>query len=217
MSLKNKIIRRPFSYKFFNATIIIAVINILIYAFQYINPRLYYYIYQFGGLSVYMVDQAHTYWQFVTYMFIHGNLEHVLLNMFGLVMFGITIEKAIGSKEFLLFYFLSGILSGVLSYLIYKFTHNPYIYLIGASGAVYAILFAYAVFFPRSIIYLWWVIPVRAPIMVLIYTVIELGSQLFYRGSGIAHMTHLFGFLTAYLYFVIRMGIHPIKVWKDYR
>ena len=129
-------------------------------------------------------------------------------------MFGLTIEKAIGSREFLLFYFLCGILSGVLSYLVYKFTNNYYSILIGASGAVYSILFAYAVFFPRSIIYLSWVIPVPAPVMVILYTIIELGSQIFYINSGIAHFTHLFGFLTAYLYFVIRMGIHPIKVWK---
>ncbi len=129
-------------------------------------------------------------------------------------MFGLTIEKAIGSREFLLFYFLCGILSGVLSYLVYKFTNNYYSILIGASGAIYSILFAYAVFFPRSIIYLWWVIPVPAPVMVILYTIIELGSQIFYINSGIAHFTHLFGFLTAYLYFVIRMGIHPIKVWK---
>lgn len=192
----------------------IAVINIVIYAISYINPTLYNYIYHYCGLSVLAIDKYHFYWQFLTYMFVHGSLEHVILNMLCFICFGISIEKAIGSKEFLLFYFLCGILSGALSYLVYKFTNNYYVILIGASGAVYSILFAYAVFFPRSIIYLWWVIPVPAPVMVILYTIIELGSQLFYRNSGIAHLTHLFGFLTAYLYFVIRMGIHPIKVWK---
>ncbi|MCR5062224.1 MAG: rhomboid family intramembrane serine protease [Treponema sp.] len=214
MTLKNKFFRKPFKYTFFNATIVIALINIAIYSISYIRPELYNYIYQYCGLSVLAIDKYHFYWQFFTYMFVHGSFQHVFLNMLGFVMFGLTIEKAIGSREFLLFYFLCGILSGVLSYLVYKFTNNYYSILIGASGAIYSILFAYAVFFPRSIIYLWWVIPVPAPVMVILYTIIELGSQIFYINSGIAHFTHLFGFLTAYLYFVIRMGIHPIKVWK---
>jgi membrane associated rhomboid family serine protease len=60
----------------------------------------------------------------------------------------------------------------------------------------------------------WGIIPIPAPILVLIYTIIELGSQ-FFTVSNVAHFTHLFGFLTAWLYFVIRMGIHPIKIWKN--
>lgn len=134
--------------------------------------------------------------------------------MLGLLVFGLPLEKAIGSKEFCLFYMVTGALSGVFSYLVYKFTGYYNIVLLGASGAVYAVLFAYAVFFPRSIIYIWGFIPVPAPVMVLIYAIIELGSQ-FFTTSNVAHMTHLFGFLAAWLYFVIRMRIHPLKIWKN--
>jgi len=154
------------------------------------------------------------YWQFITYMFLHSNKSHVFFNMIGLLVFGLPLEKAIGSREFTLFYFVTGALSGVFSYLLYKFTGNYGVVLLGASGAIYAVLFAYAVFFPRSIIYIWGLIPVPAPILVLIYAIIELGSQLF-TTSNVAHMTHLFGFLAAWLYFVIRMRIHPLKIWKD--
>lgn len=186
----------------------------MLFLFRYVSPSLYYYFYTLGALNVRIIDSYHFYWQFVTYMFIHGSLEHVLLNMLCLVCFGIQVEKAIGSKEFLLFYFVCGILSGVFSYLVYKLTGNYNVSLVGASGAIYSVMLAYAVLYPRSVIYIWWIIPVPAPIMVILYAIIELGSQIFLRNSGVAHLTHLFGFFTAYLYFLIRMGIHPIKVWK---
>ena len=84
----------------------------------------------------------------------------------------------------------------------------------GASGAIYAVLFAYAVCFPRSKLYVWGILPVPAPILVLVYAIIEIVEQ-FISSSNIAHMTHLFGFAAAWLYFLIRMGIHPIKIWKN--
>ena len=126
----------------------------------------------------------------------------------------LQVEKAIGSKEFTIFYLLCGIVSGALSFAVYVFMGEYRVFLLGASGAVYAVLFAYAVVFPRSIIFIWGFIPVPAPLLVLIYAGIEFFSQ-FNPGSNVAHMTHLFGFLAAWLYFVIRMGIHPVKIWKN--
>ena len=154
------------------------------------------------------------YWQFATYMFVHGSFSHLFFNMLGLLVFGLQVEKTIGSKEFLLFYFLTGIFSGLCSFGYYYFTGQFNVSLLGASGAVYSILFAYAVLYPRSTFLVWGIIPIPAPILVLIYTIIELGSQIF-TNSNVAHYTHLFGFFTAWLYFVIRMGIHPIKIWKN--
>ena len=144
----------------------------------------------------------------------HQNISHLFFNMVGLLIFGLSLERAIGSKEFLLFYLITGTLSGVFSFLVFKFTGQYRVFLIGASGAIYAVLFAYAVFFPRSIIYIWGIIPLPAPLMVVLYAIIELGSQ-FFSSDNVAHLTHLFGFLSAWLYFVIRMGIHPVKVWKN--
>ena len=115
----------------------------------------------------------------------------------------------------MLFYLVCGALSGFFSFLVYRFTGQYRVFLLGASGAIYSVLFAYAVFFPRSVILVWGIIPVPAPVMVLIYAIIELGSQFLGSRGNVAHMTHLFGFLAAWLYFVIRMGIHPIKIWKN--
>ncbi|MCQ2591651.1 MAG: rhomboid family intramembrane serine protease [Treponema sp.] len=203
-------IRRPFKYVYFNATLWLILSNVLVYGLCFIFKNLEYYLSMNVGLVIY----KKMFWQFVTYMFVHGNISHILFNMLALLIFGFAVEKAIGSKEFLLFYFVCGILSGFLSFVVYYFTGSFRVFLMGASGAIYSILFAYAVIFPKSKLYIWGVIPIPAPILVAIYTIIEIVGQ-FLSASNIAHMTHLFGFLVAWLYFVIRMKIHPIKIWRS--
>lgn len=213
--MKNKLlIRRPFPYVYKRVTFGIILINFLIFAIQYVSPELFKYLYFYGSMNPLLVIKNHCYWQFVTYMFMHYDVSHILCNMLGLFCFGLQLERAIGSKEFLLFYLLCGTISGVLSFLVYCYTGNYNIFLLGASGAIYAVLFAYAVFFPRSVIMIWGIIPIPAPILVLLYTLIEIGSQFLGAKSNVAHFTHLFGFLAALLYIIIRMGINPFKVWK---
>lgn len=203
-------IGKPFKYSYFHATLCLIIINIIIYLLTRIEPTFCAYL----GMNPILVIKYKMFWQFITYMFVHQNMSHIFCNMLGLLFFGVSLEKSIGSKEFLLFYFFCGILSGVLSFAVYFFTGTFRVSLIGASGALYAVLFAYAVFFPRSIIYIWGIIPVPAPILVFIYALIELGSQFIGVRASVAHMTHLFGFLAAYLYIQIRMGINPFKIWK---
>ena len=86
--------------------------------------------------------------------------------------------------------------------------------LVGASGAIYGILLAFATIFPKSRIYVWFVLPVPAPILVIAYAAIEFFSQ-FTSTSNVAHYTHLAGFAVAFFYFVVRFGVNPIKVWRD--
>lgn len=213
---KNKfILRRPFPYEYKRSALLIIFINFVIFGIGFLYPQLNEYIHYFGSMNPVLVEKHHMYWQFITYMFVHGNISHIVFNMLALLVFGLNLEKAIGSKEFVWFYFVCGALSGFFSFLVYRYTGQTRVFLLGASGAVYALLFAYAVFFPRSIIFIWGIIPVPAPVLVLIYALLEIGSQFFGSGSNVAHMTHLFGFLAAWLYFVIRMGIHPIKIWKQ--
>ena len=215
MSQRNKLfLNRPFKYTYTRITLAIILVNFLIFALSYLYPNFYVYAYYYGALNVLRVDKGHMFWQFLSYLFLHSNTSHVFFNMIGLLVFGPPLERAIGSKEFTLFYLVTGALSGFFSYLVYRYTGNYRAVLLGASGAIYAVLFAYAVFFPRSVIFIWGLIPVPAPILVLIYAIIEVGSQLF-TVSNVAHLTHLFGFLAAWLYFVIRMRIHPLKIWKD--
>jgi len=210
MSLLRKI-RTPFRYSFNSVSFYIIGINILIYLLTSMNPNLYNYL----SLNVINVVRNSMFWQFLTYMFVHGGLSHLVFNMLGLLFFGLTLERAIGSKEFLLLYLVSGFLCGVFSFAVYYFSGNYRVFLLGASGAIYAVLLAYAVVFPRSQIFIWGILPIPAPILIGIYAGIEIFNQFLSVRSGVAHMTHLAGFACAWLYIRIRMGISPWKVWKD--
>jgi len=204
------IIRKPFRYTYFNATFVIIGINIAMFLLTMIMPRLQIIL----GLSVVGTIGYHWWWQVVTYMFIHGGYSHIIFNMLGLFFFGVMVEKALGSKEFLLLYFLCGTLDGLVSLAVYYFTGQYTAFLIGASGALYSVLLVYAVIYPRSVISIWGIIPVPAPILVIAYAVIELFSQ-FFVSDNIAHLTHLTGFAIAWIYLFVRMGLHPVKIWKE--
>lgn len=213
--MKQLFFQKPFKYSFQRATIGIVALNVLIFILQFVTPGIYRYIYAYGALSVGGFFGNHMFWQVLSYMFLHQNPSHLFFNMFGLLIFGLNLERAIGSKEFVLMYILCGVFSGIFSVVVYLFTGQYYVFLLGASGAIYAILFAYAVVYPRSVIYIWGILPLPAPLMVGIYALIEIGSQFLGRGANVAHMTHLFGFFAAFLYFIIRMRINPFKVWKN--
>jgi membrane associated rhomboid family serine protease len=142
-------------------------------------------------------------------MFFHGDLSHILFNMFALFVFGAPLERYIGSREFLLYYFVTGILAGVFSFGAYFFTGAYYVALMGASGAIFAVQLAYAVFFPQSIIYIWGILPLRAPVMVLGFTALEIVMMVTGMGGNVAHVTHLAGFGFGWLYFHVRFGIRP--------
>ena len=129
-------------------------------------------------------------WTLVTYMFLHGGFMHILFNMLGLYFFGPRVEQRIGSPRFFALYMISGITGGLLSF------YNPIVPIIGASGAVFGVLLAYARFWPRDQILIWGIIPVEVRWLVLIYTAISLLGL----GGGVAHYAHLGGFLGAFLY-----------------
>jgi len=205
--------QKPFPYKFFNATLYLVGINLVVFLLTFRFPQFMYYL----SLCPAMLITRKWAWTFVTYMFVHGSMQHLFFNMLALFVFGIQLERAIGSREFLLFYFICGIFSGLCSFGAYMATGQYGVFLMGASGAIYALLLAYAVVFPRSIIYIWGLIPVPAPLLVLIYAIIEIFSEVTGRNGGTAHLAHLFGFLGAILYFVIRMKINPFKIWKNNR
>ncbi|MBL7006202.1 MAG: rhomboid family intramembrane serine protease [Spirochaetia bacterium] len=211
--MNTSILRKKFPYTFNNMTLILIGINVVLFFLSSTNQKVIYY----GSMIPVFILRDHFYWQFVTYMFFHANITHLLFNMLGLFFFGSQVEKRIGSWEFLLFYLLTGILAGIFSYAVYIWTGNYVVILMGASGAVYAVLLAFAVFFPFARIFIFGIIPVQAPVLVVIYTIIEVFSQVSGRNSNIAHLTHLAGFGFAYLYILIRMGVNPIEVWKRTR
>ena len=203
--MRNSILRKPFNYSYSNITFVIIGINILVFFMNLMFPKSRYYL----AMIPSWILNRHTYWQFITYMFVHGNMTHILFNMLGLFFFGASVERRMGSREFLLFYLLTGTLAGIFSYIVYYLSGNDVV-LLGASGAVFAVLLAYAVYYPDSRIFIFGILPVKASVMVIGYTVIELFSQFSGSGGGVAHLTHLAGFAFAFLYFLIRLGLNPL-------
>jgi membrane associated rhomboid family serine protease len=207
---RTSLIRRPFGYSFHNLSIWLIAINVLVLALEYLVP------YTLGYLAMTPVlVLSGFFWQPFTYMFVHDphSLTHILVNMLGLLFFGTAIEREMGSKEFILYYLLTGFLAGLFSFAAYLFMGGADIPLLGASGAIFAVLLAFATLQPNSQILIWGIIPVRAPVMVLGYAAIELGSQIMSSRSGVAHLTHLAGFAFGWLYFLARFGVNP---WRRF-
>jgi membrane associated rhomboid family serine protease len=143
-------------------------------------------------------------WQPLTYMFLHGGLFHILFNMLALWMFGVELERMWGSRYFTKFYFVAGggaaLTTLILSFLPAFGDGIYYALTIGASGAVYGVLLAYALYFPHRPIYMYFVFPIPAKYFVMIIGAISLLASMGGPGGGVAHTTHLGGLAAAYLY-----------------
>jgi len=169
------------------------------------------------GLRPSFVLRAGWLWQLATYMFLHGGIFHLLFNMLALWMFGTELERIWGSRYFLKFYFVTGVGAGALTVL---FSLLPFEFarqlqgatIIGASGAIYGLLLAYALYFPDRPIYMYFVFPIPAKIFVAIMGAIAFFSSLSDAG-GVANATHLGGLLVAYL-FLKGARIHPMSEVK---
>ncbi len=148
----------------------------------------------FFGLMPRIVVTKGFVWQLVTYMFLHGGVWHLLLNMFIIYMFGSPLESLWGSRRFGIYYLLCGLGGAALSFV---FSYDSIV--IGASGAGYGILLAYGLIFPYSRIYIWGIIPMQARTLVILAAIIEFASGI--GGSdGIAHFAHLGGMAAGFIY-----------------
>lgn len=141
--------------------------------------------------------------QFITYMFMHADLSHIFLNMLGVYMFGSILENIWGSKRFLNYYLLCGLGAAFLQLGISSF-NNQYTILLGASGAVFGLLVAFAMLFPNTELQLYFLIPVKAKYLVIGYALFELYSG-FFSYDNVAHFAHLGG---------LAVGVIIMLIWK---
>ncbi len=160
----------------------------------------------FANLLLIPADVLVRPWTPITYMFLHGDFWHILFNMIVLFFFGPRLESTFGSRKFLGLYFVSGLTAALFSGV------TPHARVIGASGAIYGLMLAYAKIWPRDRIYIWGIIPVEARWMVIflaVWAVIGtaplvasvLGIQgLHVPTDNIAHHAHLGGFVGSWLY-----------------
>jgi membrane associated rhomboid family serine protease len=113
-------------------------------------------------------------WQLVTYSFLHGSLTHILFNMFALYMFGGAMELVVGPRRYLAYYFVC-VVSAAIAQLLVTGAMGGLYPTVGASGGVFGLLLAYAVYFPRNkVMLLFLPVPIPSRIFVVIYAAIEL-------------------------------------------
>ena len=137
-------------------------------------------------------------WRFFSYMFLHGGLFHIALNMFILWMFGSQIEALWGKRAFLIYYFVCGVGAAVIYGVFNLVGLSAYTPMLGASGAVYGILLAYGLTFPNNIILVFFILPLKAKYAVVLFGLIEFLS--IPRGGSVAHLAHLGGMLAGYIF-----------------
>lgn len=186
-----------FSYKpalFTDAIKILVSVNFGIFLLQTI-ARTEGMFFPLFGLVPKLVWSEFMLWQPFTYLFFHGSIWHVLINMFVLWMFGSELERLWGKEHFLKFYFVTGVGAGLVTMIIGLNSMTP---IVGASGAVYGVLLAYGLTYPNRTVYLYGIIPIKSLWFVIGIGVIAFMSS-FDNVSQISHLTHLSGMVIGYL------------------
>lgn len=163
------------------------------------------------GLNPSQLINNYAIWQLVTYAFVHMAFFHLLFNMLALWWFGSDIELHMGTKAFVRYYFFTAAGAGVVS----AFFGIP---TIGASGGVYGLLLAYGLMFPNRILYVYFVIPIRAKYCVFLFGLLEFLALMSSDPSGINHSAHLSGIGFGLLWFFFpRRKISLLAFWRNYK
>jgi len=178
------------------------VANVLVFVAEQLVPGL------MGALAFRPILLFAQPWTIVTSLFAHASILHIVFNMLSLYWFGPKVEERLGGPTFLGLYFASGIGGGLLSFMM------PLVPIVGASGAIMGIAVAFAMYWPRDRFYFWGAIPVDAWLLVLIYVLVDLAGAWGIGGSGIAHLAHLGGAATAYIYLKVMELRSPARRWR---
>ena len=188
----------------------------------------------------YISAKSFHWWQPFTYMFLHANFSHIFFNMFAVWMFAPMIEQEWGSKRFSLYYLVCGLGAALIQELVWMMMLNnmagsydaasivyysSMLNTIGASGAVFGILFAFGWLYPDVPMYILFIpIPIRARIFVIIYALIELfaglGSVAGLTADNVAHFAHLGGMLFGWLlilYWKKTNWREPGELWEQFK
>lgn len=191
--------------------------NVALFAVAWLMPSVTLYL----GLRPDDVVTRLRVWQVVTYLFLHAGFFHIALNMLALWMFGVELERMWGTRFFVRYYFVTGIGAAVTTLLL-AFVPLPgeanlvlrYSLTVGASGAIYGLLLAYALYYPNRPLYLFPIpIPIAAKYFVMILGGIALLSSMSANQGGVANVAHLGGLVAGYLYLRVSR-VHPVAEMK---
>ncbi len=152
-------------------------------------------------------------WRFLTHAFVHAGVLHLLFNMLILFFFGTTLESRWGTRWFWFYYLTAAVGGGVIHAalaMIFGIEVNAWV--IGASGAINAIMFAFACYYPNAEVYLFGVLPIKAWVLVTVLIVITIFSM---GGRGnVSHLTHLGGLITGYIMLAIYHKDYDVRTWR---
>jgi membrane associated rhomboid family serine protease len=194
---------------------ILIITNVVVYLVSLVVPTMVLQL----GLNPRSVFEQLTVYQLVSYMFLHGDISHLLFNMLALWMFGTDLERTWGTRFFTKYYFVTGVGAAIVT-LLWALSPLPfaeslqYSVVIGASGAIYGVLLAYAMYFPHRVILLFLLFPVPAKYAVMIFGAMAFLFSLGAGGGGIAHTAHLGGLLVGYIYLKSLRGGGPLQEIK---
>ena len=185
------------------------IVNVVLFILIHLTPK-------FGWLTLFGLVPGSVFggfrlWQLATYMFLHLGLWHLVINMLMLWFFAPAIESNWGRRQFLFYYFLCGIGAGLCSWVTAFRSSIP---VIGASGAIFGILVAYAIMFPETVILLFFIFPMKIRHAVLVLAGINLLGALSQPNAGIAYFAHLGGGLFGYLYLKSEWLRRQISYWN---
>lgn len=151
-------------------------------------------------------------WRLVSYMFLHGGFFHLLVNMWGVYLFGSMLELYMGSRKFLLLYFASGVFAGLFWTL---FNWNSPAVCVGASGALFGVMVAAAMLFPNLMIMLLIPpIPLKLKTFAIIYALIETFSAFLGFEANVAHLAHIGGLIAGY---VLMRFLYPSQTYDIFK
>lgn len=183
---------------------IIIIANVAMYLLTLVSPA---FVVDTLGLTPAVALGAGHIWQLATYLFIHspGSVGHVLFNMLAVWMFGVELERRWGTPFFTKFYFVCGIGAGVCTILValLPFDASARLYVtttIGASGAVYGLLMAWALLFPHRELLFMFLFPLKARVFVLIVGAVAFLSAVSGGGGPVASVAHLGGLIAGWVY-----------------
>src|SRR5271169_1588903 len=138
-------------------------------------------------------------WQLLTYAFLHGGLLHIAFNMFALYMFGGPVERVFGRRRYLTYYLVCVLSAAIVQLLTSALTGTVYP-TIGASGGVFGLLLAYAIYFPHNrVMLIFPPIPMPARVFVVVYAALELFLGVTGTEEGVAHFAHLGGLVGGFI------------------
>jgi len=182
-------------------TLALVTVNVGVFLLQQAAPGIVipFALWPFGSARVGGSEVGFQVWQLVTYAFLHGGLLHLAFNMFALYMFGGPIEQVFGGRRYLIYYFVC-VVSAALAQLAVSAMIGTVYPAIGASGGVFGLLLAYAIYFPRNrIMLLFPPIPMQARTFVIVYAVLELFFGVTGTEEGVAHFAHLGGLVGGFI------------------